>query len=264
MAARGWRLLLGLSVGAAIPRFLRRTLLTTAGPFLAQSEVEALDFPPLPEVADCHGRQVRVLQMVGAGAQGAVFKAQVKGEDQLAVLKVSRGSSAASVSRECAILRQLRQIPSVVRCLEECLISGRQSILLSPFFADAVQMTSSSKLPEGLELRRLSSFLGSAFALLQAEVAQADLQVLQKKDGELLWIDFTEAKVRSEDPEQFEVAARNFVSEVFTLIPLTSRDVAISVLASLCSKGPGVYSYLWAELPWNEDGEVAELQPCYI
>jgi|OrbCmetagenome_4_1107370.scaffolds.fasta_scaffold499417_1 hypothetical protein len=28
----------------------------------------------------------------------------------------------------------------------------------------------------------------------------ASSQVLQKKDGELLWIDFTEAKVRSEDP----------------------------------------------------------------
>eukprot|EP00435_Cladocopium_sp_Y103_P061483 s179_g23.t1 len=84
MAARGWRLLLGLGVGAAVPRFLRRTLLTL-GPFLAQSEVEALDFPALPEVASCHGRQVRLLQMVGAGAQGAVFKAQVMGEDQLAV-----------------------------------------------------------------------------------------------------------------------------------------------------------------------------------
>ena len=29
------------------------------------------------QVADCHGRKVRVLQMVGAGAQGAVFKAEV-------------------------------------------------------------------------------------------------------------------------------------------------------------------------------------------
>eukprot|EP00435_Cladocopium_sp_Y103_P059447 s179_g21.t1 len=179
-------------------------------------------------------------------------------------LSVSRVTTAASVSRECAILRQLRQIPDVVRCLEECLISDRQSILLSPFFADAVQMTSSSKISEPSELHRLSAFLGSAFALLQAEVAVSDVQVLQKKDGELLWIDFTEAKVRSEDPEQFEVAARNFVSEVFTLIPPSSRHLAINVLASLCSKGPGAYSYLWAELPWNEDGEVAELQPCYI
>ena len=37
---------------------------------------------PQFQVAECHGRQVRVLQMVGAGAQGTVFKAQVPWDGQ--------------------------------------------------------------------------------------------------------------------------------------------------------------------------------------
>jgi hypothetical protein len=36
-----------------------------------------------------------------------------------------------------------------------------------------------------------------------------------------------------------EFPTQNWEHQVFTLIPLTSRDVAINVLASLCSKGPG-------------------------
>ena len=55
-----------------------------------------------------------------------------------------------------------------------------------------------SKLPEELELRRLSSFLGSAFALLQAEVAQADLQVGEPTRRPVMpWSRFVKGAFRS-------------------------------------------------------------------
>ena len=45
---------------------------------IASSIKQNLDPNSRFQVANCHGRQVRLLQMVGAGAQGAVFKAQVR------------------------------------------------------------------------------------------------------------------------------------------------------------------------------------------
>ena len=169
------------------------------------------------------------------------------------------------MSRECAILRKLQHVPNVVRCIEDCLISGRQSIVLSPFFSDAKQVTSSSTLTDfmGAERRRIASLLTTATMVLNTNMAVSDVQVLQKTDAEdLLWIDFTEAKLQSEDMETFNVAAQNFVSEVFSMIPISSRPIAIQVLAKLCASQPGSYSSLWAELPWDEDGDVPELQSC--
>jgi len=258
------RLLMALGLGM-LPRLFRRTLLTL-GPFSAPlGEVQALDFPVLPEVLQCGEMEIRpMLSMVGAGAQGAVYKTQVEGKDQFVALKVSRQSTGTSVSRECAILRKLQHVPNVVRCIEDCMISGRQSIVLSPFFSDAKQVTSSSTLADpATERRRISSLLTTATMLLNANVAVSDVQVLQKTEqSDLLWIDFTEAKLPSEGLETFNVAAQNFVSEVFSMIPISSRPIAIQVLAKLCASQPGSYSSLWAELPWNEDGDVPELQSC--
>ena len=49
-----------------------------------------------------------------------------------------------------------------------------------------------------------------------------------------------------------EFPTQNCEHQVFTLIPSTSRDVAINVLASLCSKGPGGVRPWYARgMPWT-------------
>ncbi|CAK9093823.1 unnamed protein product [Durusdinium trenchii] len=226
-----------------LPRLLRRTLLTW-GPLALSRAAQASDLVTLPEVARCNGLQLRPQRLIGGGAQGSVFLTQAP---------VSRPSTGASVSRECAILQRLQDVPNIVRCVEDCVVEGRRSSLLWPYFADATQLSSQST-------TSVVSLLQTAVQLLKKGVAVADVQVLQKSNGELLWIDFTEAKLLEE--EDFEVAARNFVAEVFALVPTTSRPAAIRTLVSCCAEGgAGRYGYLWAELPWSEE-DMPELGPC--
>ncbi|CAK9116193.1 unnamed protein product [Durusdinium trenchii] len=115
-----------------LPRLLRRTLLTW-GPLALSRAAQASDLVTLPEVARCNGLQLRPQRLIGGGAQGSVFLTQAGAAHVLP--EVSRPSTGASVSRECAILQRLQDVPNIVRCVEDCVVEGRRSSLLWPYFA---------------------------------------------------------------------------------------------------------------------------------
>lgn len=159
-------------------------------------------------------------------------------------IKVSWKRSRASVENECKILKLMENshVPHVEKCLGSPNLytheDGRVVIALSPVMVstmDGEDSTTSSiqNVNRGqAQNHAIKSVVETMVGMLGARIVTLDVQPLIYKDsGELLFIDFTEARHLSDHLDSLDEAALvGFCTEMISLIPETSREMAIDYL----------------------------------
>lgn len=156
------------------------------------------------------------------------------------VVKVSWSRSAASVGRECEVLKYMEanHVPGVERCRGQAsypLDNRRLMIAMEPAMGDSV--ASISEIDERLRLTAAQCIIRTLVQMLSAGVVTTDVQpLISKVTGEVLFIDMTEAKIvftGSNDSRTISFVDRalasSFVSEMLGLLPADASDELINV-----------------------------------
>ena len=157
------------------------------------------------------------------------------------VVKVSWSRSAASVEKECAVLKYMEtnHVPGVERCRGQVpypLDNRRLMIAMEPVVDDSV--ASISEIDERLRPTAVRCIIRTLVQMLSCAVVTTDVQpLISKVTGEVLFIDMTEAKVVFTDNNDGrkisfvdQALASSFVSEMLGLIlAADSSDELIGV-----------------------------------
>jgi hypothetical protein len=188
------------------------------------------------------GLKLRHPRLLGSGGGGAVFSMEnAKGDKNapsLVAVKVSWRRSAASVEKECQILRLLQDssVSGVVTCLGQAPYPTdptRAMIALQPVFTQDV-VNSISEI-EGLDKQShaVQSVVQTMVEMLAARTVTTDVQpLISQRTGDVLFIDLTEAKVlASADISLVDLSlASSFVSEMLSLVPESLQGIAAKAL----------------------------------
>jgi hypothetical protein len=212
--------------------------------------------------------------LLGSGSGGAVFATQHyvqsstdesvaarNADSDLVALKVSWSHSAESVANECRVLQtiQARAIRRPLASLEICLgdspyatdggddrniVENEQRIMiaLQPVFADP-QVSTLSELEPMQMVTAVDSLVQTMVQLLSIGVVTVDVQpLISRTTGQVLLIDFTEARVLveapasdaaatiaiAEDRDTMQPLVSSFISEVMSLIPTPLQETLAS------------------------------------
>lgn len=238
----------------------------------------------------CGGLDLENPRFLGGGVQGEVYQADLPGTGLVAV-KISRRNddyAKGTFAREQQVVKLLSdaQVPGVERCIAAgpvvTLVGQRQGLVMQPCLpaGKVISVKSGRGTPLFLEEdKRMEKLMKTAVRVLDAGVAGVDVQVLQDANSqEQAWIDFTEAAILRGEKGNFSVEAPvmvcpeyasryksakdavvGFATEVFLLVPATSRQLAAEALASELellaqepSRGVGqTFQDVWAKLPWR-------------
>ena len=133
-------------------------------------------------------------QLLGSGGGGAAFSF----DGSNVVVKVSWVASAASVENECAILKTLEK--NGVKGVEQCLSQNqypadkrRLMIAMEPLMDDTV--ANLINIDKALRPHAVQHIVRTMVQMLASNVVTVDIQpLISKKTGDVLFIDFTEAK----------------------------------------------------------------------
>lgn len=170
-----------------------------------------------------------------SGGSGAVFSFRVDQPNQFVhinnqvAIKVSWKASRSTVENECNILRTLESnnVPHVERCLAQVPYDeGRIMIALRPVVMD--RTSSLAKLSSTAQENAIRQVVETTIGMLLANVITVDLQPLVSDTGDVLFIDFTEAKQLSSPPSASDLNGLvGFCNEILALIPVECRDRAM-------------------------------------
>lgn len=164
-------------------------------------------------------------RLLGSGGSGAVYAFSRPDGDDVAV-KYSWVRSAASVGNECAILRVLEseRVGGVVRCIGQAEYGeGRVVVVTEPVIEEVVEM---GDIAEALREGVVRQIVRTMVQMLGAKVGSSDVQILLSRDGQVLFVDFTEAKV-VDKVEALDLAfLASFVSEMMAFVPADLEGVA--------------------------------------
>ena len=151
------------------------------------------------------------------------------------VVKVSWSRSAASVEKECAVLKYMEtnHVPGVERCRGQGpypLDNQRIMIAMEPVMDDSV--ASILEIDERLRPTAVRCIIRTLMHMLSEGVVTTDVQpLISKATGEVLFIDMTEAKIVFTDNNDGgkisfvdQALASSFVSEMLGLILADSSD----------------------------------------
>ena len=161
-------------------------------------------------------------------------------DKEAVVVKVSWSRSAASVEKECAVLKYMEtnHVPGVERCRGQVpypLDNRRLMIAMEPVMDDSV--ASISEIDERLRPTAVRCIIRTLVHMLSEGVVTTDVQpLISKATGEVLFIDMTEAKIVFADNNDGgkisfvdQAIASSFVSEMLGLILADSSDELIGV-----------------------------------
>jgi hypothetical protein len=214
--------------------------------------------------------------LLGSGSGGAVFATQHyvqsstdesvaarNADSDLVALKVSWSHSAESVANECRVLQtiQARAIRRPLASLEICLGKApyatddndeedltttesekRTMIALQPVFVGPQVSTLTELEPQQL-VTAVDSLVQTMVQLLSIGVVTVDVQpLISRTTGQVLLIDFTEARVLveapasdaaatiaiAEDRDTMQPLVSSFISEVMSLIPTPLQETLAS------------------------------------
>ena len=188
--------------------------------------------------------KLRQPQFLGSGGGGAVFACSRAistgtGGSSPVVVKISWVRSAASVERECEILKYLERthVEGVERCLGKTTYptdSRRTMIVMVPVVDDSV--ASVSEIRTELQAHSVKCIARTLIQMLAIGVATTDVQpFISRTTGDVLFIDMTEAKIISRsdgEPISFldMALASSFCSEMLGLVPEEYGSVASKAL----------------------------------
>lgn len=182
-------------------------------------------------------KTLRHPRLLGSGGGGAVFALTNDSDGKSYAVKTSWASSAESIANECRVLQRLEHIAGVERCLGmqsyvDETGSRRVMILLEPVMEGPIA-ASLSELSHQLQPHAIEMLVKVMIQILAANVAVTDVQILiSQKTGDVLFIDFSEARVLSSAGTFIEQALlSNFVQEVSTLIPEHQMEFASAVVS---------------------------------
>mmetsp|Transcript_14959 Transcript_14959/g.32204 ORF Transcript_14959/g.32204 Transcript_14959/m.32204 type:complete len:256 (+) Transcript_14959:643-1410(+) len=182
--------------------------------------------------------ELRQPQFLGSGGGGAVF-AYRRVTASPVVVKVSWIRSAASVERECEVLKYMEEsstnhnVDGVEKCLGRVPYptdTRRTMIVMEPFMDDSV--ASVSEIRKELREYSVSCIVRTLVQMLAAGVLTTDVQpLISRSTGEVVFIDMTEAKIIStshaESLSFLDMAlASSFCSEMIALIPEEYASIA--------------------------------------
>ena len=191
------------------------------------------------------GLDLRHPQYLGSGGGGAVFaydrigpKRHENLDEDVIVVKVSWVGSAASVGRECSVLKYMEtnHVSGVERCRGQISYDDRRvMIAMEPVMNDSV--ASISEINEKLHPTAVQCVIRTLVQMLGAGVVTTDVQpLISKVTGEVLFIDMTEAKIVFTDSNGSrtisyvdQALASSFVSEMLGLIPVDASDELVRV-----------------------------------
>ena len=193
------------------------------------------------------GLDLRHPQYLGSGGGGAVFaydriepKRHENLDEDAIVVKVSWVGSAASVGRECSVLKYMEtnHVSGVEKCRGQISYDDRRvMIAMEPVMNDSV--ASISEIDERLRPTAVKCVMRTLVQMLGAGVVTTDVQpLISKVTGEVLFIDMTEAKIVFTDSNGTgsrtisfvdQALASSFVSEMLGLIPANASDELVRV-----------------------------------
>jgi len=173
-----------------------------------------------------------------SGGSGAVFAFTNKPnhDDSQSLnkvaIKVSWKASKATVQNECEILQTLESynVPHVEQCIAQTpYLSDRVMIALTPVVTD--RTSSITNLGPMAKQNAVREVVETMVGMLLANVITFDVQPLFSDKGEVLFIDFTEAKHLLSPPDLIGIVG--FCNEMITLIPENDREDAAAYLKLL-------------------------------
>lgn len=176
------------------------------------------------------------LDYLGSGGSSeGVYKVKLDNGASGIVKKGRVGDSVISLLRnECNTLHLLAAagVENIEKCETLCPSATQNSIdiVLTPYFrgeGSIDSITVPSIQARQTATRKLMRTV--AQCIISAKVASSDLQILvEPKTGDLLVIDFTEAKTwAGQVPDSLTVSQiRSFLSEAFSLIPVDCQEIA--------------------------------------
>ncbi|KAL3810253.1 hypothetical protein ACHAXA_008743 [Cyclostephanos tholiformis] len=199
---------------------------------------------------------------LGSGGSGAVFsfsstrpssdvsspskskgRTTNNGADGRIAIKVSWKRSNESVKKECDILRALAGVPHLERCIggpiEYPYEDGRAIIALSPVMAasnnphEDVITSDLNMVNPGIPQRKSAiSVVKTMVKMLELGVYTIDVQpLINRETGEVLFIDFTEAKRISTPLSPVDESSLvDFCGEMLALIPNSLKGLAVEAL----------------------------------
>jgi hypothetical protein len=176
---------------------------------------------PLSHLIAQQRQPLREPRLLGSGGGGAVFAFA----DSNTVVKVSWLRSAASVEKECATLQflELNSVQGVERCLGQVPYPDdprRVMIAMQPLVSDDT-VSSLAEIDSSLQPQAVRDIVRTLVQMLAAHVVTVDVQpLISKQNGNVLFIDMTEAQVLS-SPLSFldKALVSSFCTEMLSLIP---------------------------------------------
>mmetsp|Transcript_36291 Transcript_36291/g.36962 ORF Transcript_36291/g.36962 Transcript_36291/m.36962 type:complete len:296 (-) Transcript_36291:12-899(-) len=230
------------------------TSLTFNGPCFGSNLLtwELLNGPvALPNTFNCDGLQIRQPELLGSGGGGSVFKVNIKSnsEEGYAILKVGWPKSIKSIENECSVLKYMYKngpVYGTEKCIASCDLSDEtdnshnykptnlphKMILMTPYVppesaVSSITALSSSPISSNEVIKTaISNLIHILLDMLSTGVVSSDIQILvNKENGNILMIDMTEARIFPlTEISENELAIRNFISEILTMIPNDQLD----------------------------------------
>lgn len=193
---------------------------------LGNGMVQLEDPLMFPKLKPLHGAK-----FLGSGGGGAVFSFQ----GSQTVVKISWLGSAASVERECAVLKTLENtsVQGVERCIDQTRYpndSRRVMIAMEPLMEDAV--ASVLDIDKDLRPHAVECIVRTMVQMLAANVVTIDVQpLISRQTGDVFFIDLTEA-TELKPPLSFleRTLISSFCTEMAALIPEYLLPVASNAL----------------------------------
>mmetsp|Transcript_28433 Transcript_28433/g.51516 ORF Transcript_28433/g.51516 Transcript_28433/m.51516 type:complete len:313 (+) Transcript_28433:64-1002(+) len=193
---------------------------------LGNGMVQLEDPLMFPKLKPLHGAT-----LLGSGGGGAVFSFQ----GSQTVVKISWLGSAASVERECAVLKTLENtaVQGVERCIGQTRYlndSRRVMIAMEPLMEDAV--ASVLDIDKDLRPHAVECIVRTMVQMLAANVVTIDVQpLISRQTGDVIFIDLTEA-TELKPPLSFleRTLISSFCTEMAALIPEYLLPVASNAL----------------------------------
>jgi hypothetical protein len=141
-------------------------------------------------------------------------------------------ASRSSVENECHTLQILQQyhVPHIEQCVAQMQYDkDRTMIALTPVVGD--RTSSLSNLDNKAQENAIKQVIETMVAMLLANTITVDVQPLITESGEVLFIDFTEARQMAFPPTESDLAgATGFCNEMITLIPDGKKEDAAATL----------------------------------
>lgn len=188
-----------------------------------QVELKDIFFPPY---------QLKNPILLGSGGGGAVFSYHDDAKDRNIAVKISWVRSASSVERECDVLLTLES--GKTRNVEKCIGKERYPpddrrvmIALEPVVDNSKAVSNIANVDLEYQGYAVKSITRTMVDMLASNVATTDVQpLINKTNGDVLFIDLTEAQVMSTPPSFLDLAlASSFCTEMAALITPSEDNV---------------------------------------